>query len=127
MDLRDLGALQASLETAGFQPTIPTYVLAECVLVYMEPHESAALLKHLGQQLPSAVCVVYEQVLPYCPLCFTVTACHAVDLTRFKLASSVFWHSWGMQCIVELRQRVHAAKEVWRYVKAYCVLVHQFW
>ncbi|KAL0024734.1 hypothetical protein WJX77_012039 [Trebouxia sp. C0004] len=64
VDLRDLGALQASLESAGFQPTIPTYVLAECVLVYMEPHESAALLKHLGQQLPSAVCVVYEQIHP---------------------------------------------------------------
>ncbi|KAL0034420.1 hypothetical protein WJX79_001255 [Trebouxia sp. C0005] len=64
VDLRDLGALQAALESAGFQPTIPTYVLAECVLVYMEPHESAALLKHLGQQLPSAVCVVYEQIHP---------------------------------------------------------------
>ena len=41
---------------------MPTYVLSECVLVYMEPRESAALLSHLGQQLPSAVCVVYEQV-----------------------------------------------------------------
>ena len=93
VDLRDLGALQASLESAGFQPTIPTYVLAECVLVYMEPHESTALLKHLGQQLPSAVCVVYEQVLPYHPLCFARTACHAIDLTRFLFASSVYWRS----------------------------------
>ena len=62
MDLRDLKSLQQSLESAGFQPELPTYVLAECVLVYMEPSESAALLRHLGQQLPSAVCVVYEQV-----------------------------------------------------------------
>ena len=62
MDLRDLGALQSLLQSAGFQPNVPTFVLAECVLVYMEPHESAALVKHLGQQLPSAVCVVYEQV-----------------------------------------------------------------
>ncbi|KAL3137928.1 hypothetical protein ABBQ38_005175 [Trebouxia sp. C0009 RCD-2024] len=30
----------------------------------MEPHESAALVNHLGQQLPSAVCVVYEQIHP---------------------------------------------------------------
>lgn len=62
VDLRDLGALQSSLQSAGFQPDVPTFVLAECVLVYMEPHESAALVNHLGQQLPSAVCVVYEQV-----------------------------------------------------------------
>ena len=127
MDLRDLGALQASLETAGFQPTIPTYVLAECVLVYMEPHESAALLKHLGQQLPSAVCVVYEQVNPYCPLCFAHTACHAIDLTRFTLPSSVYCHSWDMQCSIELWPRVHTAKEVLRCIEARCVCVHQFW
>lgn len=64
VDLRDLSVLQSSLESAGFQPNVPTYILAECVLVYMEPHESAALLKHMGQQLPSAVCVVYEQIHP---------------------------------------------------------------
>ena len=62
VDLRDLGALQSLLQSAGFQPNVPTFVLAECVLVYMEPHESGALVKHLGQQLSSAVCVVYEQV-----------------------------------------------------------------
>lgn len=64
VDLRDLESFQESLKNAGFQASIPTYVLAECVLVYMEPHESSALLKHLGQQLPSAVCVVYEQIHP---------------------------------------------------------------
>ena len=63
VDLRDLTALQSSLQDAGFQPSMPTYILSECVLVYMEPHESTALLRHLGQQLPSAVCVVYEQVM----------------------------------------------------------------
>lgn len=63
VDLRDLLGLQAILQSAGFDPSVPTYVLAECVLVYMEPHESAALLRHLGQTLPAAVCVVYEQVM----------------------------------------------------------------
>ena len=62
VDLRDLSGLQETLKSAGFDPSLPTYVLAECVLVYMEPQESAALLHHLGQMLPSAVCVVYEQV-----------------------------------------------------------------
>ena len=63
VDLRDLSGLLAILKSAGFDPSVPTYVLAECVLVYMEPHESAALLRHLGQTLPAAVCVVYEQVM----------------------------------------------------------------
>lgn len=62
VDLRNLSGFQATLKSAGFDPCVPTYVLSECVLVYMEPHESAALLRHLGQTLPSAVCVVYEQV-----------------------------------------------------------------
>lgn len=69
VDLRNLSGLQETLKSAGFDPGLPTYVLSECVLVYMEPQESAALLRHLGQSLPSAVCVVYEQVSCSSPLC----------------------------------------------------------
>ncbi len=98
VDLRDLKALQTSLESAGFQPTIPTYVLAECVLVYMEPHESAALLRHLGQQLSSAVCVVYEQVslsittttpqlgFNYQPICMFLMYAHVSPATACSFA-----------------------------------------
>lgn len=54
--------LEAGLLAAGFDPKLPTYVLAECVLVYMEAHESAAVVRWLGSFLSSAACVVYEQV-----------------------------------------------------------------
>jgi len=36
VDLRDAEALRRELRAAGFDPQLPTLVLAECVLVYME-------------------------------------------------------------------------------------------
>ena len=61
-DLRDTKACQAALEAARFDPACPTYVLAECVLVYMEPEDSASVVRWLGHWLCTAAFVVYEQV-----------------------------------------------------------------
>ena len=61
-DLRNTQACQAALEAARFDPACPTYVLAECVLVYMEPEDSASVVRWLGHWLPTAAFVVYEQV-----------------------------------------------------------------
>ena len=113
-DLRDVASLQAALEAAGFDRSLPSYVLAvggccaqlaamsflegeckrkpwlwwrprhgvgqsvmarhaadghmgflwgaECVLVYMDPGESAALVRWLGGYLSTAEFVTYEQV-----------------------------------------------------------------
>ncbi len=36
-DLREPGQLAAALQAAGLDPAAPTYVLSECVLVYMQP------------------------------------------------------------------------------------------
>lgn len=63
-DLRDLGALQRALHAASWDPLAPTYVLCECVLVYMEPQYSAALVRWFGERCPRAVGVVYEQINP---------------------------------------------------------------
>jgi hypothetical protein len=44
-DLRDVAAVQASLVTgAGLDPALPTLFLSECVLVYLEPEESCAII-----------------------------------------------------------------------------------
>lgn len=40
----------------------PTLVIAECVLVYLDAAKSAAVVAALGELLPNAVMVVYEQV-----------------------------------------------------------------
>lgn len=42
--------------------SIPTYILSECVLVYMEPAEASQLVKWLGAYFSNAAMVVYEQV-----------------------------------------------------------------
>lgn len=63
-DLRDLGALEEALSSASWDPLAPTYVLSECVLVYMEPAHSAALVRWFGERCPRAVGVVYEQIHP---------------------------------------------------------------
>lgn len=61
-DLRDTAAVLAALKLAGLQPEAPTIILAECVLVYMPPDSSQRLVAQLGQLLPTAAFVVYEQV-----------------------------------------------------------------
>lgn len=63
-DLRDVGQLQAALAAAGLQPEAPTLVLLECVLVYLDAAEAAAVVAALGRMLPNAVCIVYEQIKP---------------------------------------------------------------
>ena len=62
LDLRAPGALASSLAaTPGFDPAAPTLVLAECVLVYLPPAASAAVVADLGRLLPEAAMAVYEQ------------------------------------------------------------------
>lgn len=63
-DLRNIDQVEAALSHAGVDFDAPTFVLAECVLVYMEPRESMALLSWFGQRLSTAALAIYEQVNP---------------------------------------------------------------
>lgn len=65
VDLRDLAGLEAALQSAGWDPSAPTYVLSECVLVYMDPAASSGLLSWLSSRLDTAAVVVYEQIKPH--------------------------------------------------------------
>ncbi|GMH42170.1 hypothetical protein BSKO_10089 [Bryopsis sp. KO-2023] len=64
VDLRKLDGFLKQLEEAKFDFSTPTYVLSECVLVYMEPEDSASVINWLGKRLQTAACVVYEQIKP---------------------------------------------------------------
>ena len=43
---------------------MPTFFLAECVLVYMDVRFSNELLRRISSEFQTAMCAVYEQVNP---------------------------------------------------------------
>ncbi|OQS01527.1 leucine carboxyl methyltransferase [Achlya hypogyna] len=64
-DLRDLPTVQAKCAWAGIDFAVPTLVLSECVLCYMEPAHSQPLLDWFGSSFADAAVVVYEQIRPH--------------------------------------------------------------
>eukprot|EP00013_Stygamoeba_regulata_P002976 CAMPEP_0177633928 /NCGR_PEP_ID=MMETSP0447-20121125/3099_1 /TAXON_ID=0 /ORGANISM="Stygamoeba regulata, Strain BSH-02190019" /LENGTH=313 /DNA_ID=CAMNT_0019135621 /DNA_START=6 /DNA_END=944 /DNA_ORIENTATION=+ len=66
-DLRKLVELESKLKQTGIDFRIPTLFLSECVLIYMEPEFSDALISWVGSQFSMVVFVTYEQILPNDP------------------------------------------------------------
>lgn len=62
VDLRNIDEVAKKLRQADVDMALPTIVLAECVLVYVEPANCATLLGWLATNFASAVLVNYEQV-----------------------------------------------------------------
>ncbi|XP_059479780.1 leucine carboxyl methyltransferase 1 [Neocloeon triangulifer] len=62
VDLRQLSNVQKKLVDSEIDWSVPTLLLAECVLVYVEPEHIRSLLSFLASQLASALFVNYEQV-----------------------------------------------------------------
>lgn len=61
-DLRNLVELEAKLKDSDVRYDAPTFILTECVLVYMQSQFGDALLKFLSDKFKTAVFVNYEQV-----------------------------------------------------------------
>ena len=61
-DLRDISGLRARVTAAGVDPSVPTLLLSECVLVYLEPEDSCAVIAWAARHFTSSVFVTYEQV-----------------------------------------------------------------
>jgi len=64
VDLCDTAALRCRLERAGLNPKYPTLLLAECVLMYMPPEPSSAVISWAGAWFSSAVFATYEPFRP---------------------------------------------------------------
>ncbi|KAF0698680.1 Aste57867_10721 [Aphanomyces stellatus] len=64
-DLRDLKTVQSKLATARINPQLPTLILSECVLCYMNAEDSLPLLSWIGASFADAAVVVYEQIRPH--------------------------------------------------------------
>ena len=61
-DLRSLEGLKAVLTAAGIDRRLPTLFLSECVLVYLEPADSCAVIAWTASAFKRSVFVTYEQV-----------------------------------------------------------------
>ncbi|KAM4698042.1 leucine carboxyl methyltransferase 1 isoform 2-T2 [Rhinophrynus dorsalis] len=61
-DLRNAKDMEEKLKKFGMDPQLPTLLVAECVLVYMTPEQSASLLKWAAGTFPTAMFINYEQV-----------------------------------------------------------------
>jgi tRNA wybutosine-synthesizing protein 4 len=66
-DLRDLPAVEASLCRAGWDATLPTLFVSECVLIYMEVAEADAVVAWAASRCARAAFVIYEQLHPSDP------------------------------------------------------------
>ncbi|CAE7764608.1 Lcmt2 [Symbiodinium sp. CCMP2592] len=66
-DLRDLADVETSLKAAGTDFEIPTLIIAEVVLAYMEPGEGDALAAWAGKRFSNCLFGMYEQIGPYDP------------------------------------------------------------
>ncbi len=66
-DLRDINAVDSAAKRAGLDPELPTLVLAECVLAYMEGGATEALLGWVGERFAECVVVIYDMHSPSDP------------------------------------------------------------
>eukprot|EP00271_Cylindrocystis_brebissonii_P015015 TRINITY_DN36891_c0_g1_i1.p1 TRINITY_DN36891_c0_g1~~TRINITY_DN36891_c0_g1_i1.p1 ORF type:complete len:366 (-),score=61.06 TRINITY_DN36891_c0_g1_i1:460-1557(-) len=63
-DLRDTPSLDTKLAAAGLRADLPTLILTECVLIYMDPQKSRDLIEWAARKFPTSAFVVYEQIRP---------------------------------------------------------------
>ena len=66
-DLRDLSAVDAQLCAAGWDATLPTLFVSECVLIYMEADEADAVVAWASKRCARCAFVMYEQLHPHDP------------------------------------------------------------
>eukprot|EP01062_Namystynia_karyoxenos_P066643 TRINITY_DN60551_c0_g1_i1.p1 TRINITY_DN60551_c0_g1~~TRINITY_DN60551_c0_g1_i1.p1 ORF type:complete len:437 (+),score=130.04 TRINITY_DN60551_c0_g1_i1:74-1312(+) len=71
-DLRDMPSLAATLigDEAAPGPLrrdLPTIVISECVLVYLQPHEGDAVIRWCGEAFANCCFITYEQFNPDTP------------------------------------------------------------
>ena len=64
-DLRDTSKLAENLTHFGVNPAASTFILTECVLVYLKPHESLKILNFLRDHFSGDLALLnYEMINP---------------------------------------------------------------
>lgn len=64
VDLRDIQKLDDVIALANLDPSLPTFIIAECVLIYLDPDSSCAIVGWASKTFSTAVFFLYEQIHP---------------------------------------------------------------
>ncbi|KAL9228822.1 hypothetical protein vseg_004360 [Gypsophila vaccaria] len=64
VDLRDVQKLNDIMALANLDPSLPTFIIAECVLIYLDPESTHSIVGWTSKTFSTAVFVLYEQIHP---------------------------------------------------------------
>ncbi|KAK9142880.1 hypothetical protein Syun_012280 [Stephania yunnanensis] len=64
IDLRDVDKLDDIIGFAKLDPSLPTFIIAECVLIYLDETVSRAIVGWASKTFSTAVFFLYEQIHP---------------------------------------------------------------
>ncbi|CAH9097167.1 unnamed protein product [Cuscuta epithymum] len=64
VDLCDLDKLNGIVAMANLDPSLPTFIIAECVLIYIDPDSTRAIVGWASRTFSTAVFFLYEQIHP---------------------------------------------------------------
>ncbi|KAG9160674.1 hypothetical protein Leryth_017466 [Lithospermum erythrorhizon] len=64
VDLRDIKKLDDIINLANLDPSLPTFIIAECVLIYLDPDSCHAIVEWTSKTFSTAVFFLYEQIRP---------------------------------------------------------------
>ncbi|KAF5731611.1 tRNA wybutosine-synthesizing protein 4 [Tripterygium wilfordii] len=64
VDLRDIQRLDDVITLANMDPSLPTFIIAECVLIYLDPDSSRAIVGWASKTFSTAIFFLYEQIHP---------------------------------------------------------------
>ncbi|KAG6400499.1 hypothetical protein SASPL_137336 [Salvia splendens] len=64
VDLRDIQQLDDMISLADMDPSLPTFIIAECVLIYLDPESSRSVVSWASRTFSTAAFFLYEQIHP---------------------------------------------------------------
>ncbi|XP_050204195.1 leucine carboxyl methyltransferase 1 homolog [Mercurialis annua] len=64
VDLRDIQKLDEIIALANIDPSLPTFIIAECVLIYLDPESTRAIVGWTSRTFSTALFFLYEQIHP---------------------------------------------------------------
>ncbi|CAM8943292.1 unnamed protein product [Rhodiola kirilowii] len=64
VDLRDIPKLDEVIARANMDPGMPTFIIAECVLIYLDPDSSRNIVSWASRTFSTSIFFLYEQILP---------------------------------------------------------------